>query len=601
MCGAAVADHGPVGSRKSEALARRYVALLRATGAAPSDTIVASATPAGAADLAARIAQLLEPLEREAFAHAPFAGTTLDAPAFAIVAEGALAAGLAPDLEWLEPYEAAEIFERAAAPLFSAEWADYLGADIDPEISGLRAPDRFAAAVLRLIVKLRDAGIGPEAMLSQALRAATTFYAQAAQPRRTRLAVGDEGRLPRLAAGRRHRARAAAAARDRLGQDRCQALSFLSRRAGAQRLFGARPTRWPRARASSPKRRSLAAAYASACASRSSTTSTICRSASCGCCKRSSARKLERVSFAGTLDRRSAPSPALRAGGDLRARRDDGRARRRAPRRPPRPEVLALPRPRRRDPHSRDAHRGPAWRPERRPRVSRSSIAAHVASGSTRKRCSLATSRSRCTVTSTCCTAPTSATPWPCCGRPSTPTGTSGCCARCSCPSSASTMPRSPRLCGEPASPQRCFFDLPAAPSVGERRWDRRRDVRWERTCCAASAMPTSVRRARERVVVFRGRRARWAADARAAGIAAGPGAAHRRRPLCRPAGRDARVVRAPGRFAGRAVGALGALRAAPCPMLRSRTPWPCSSGSLTPRAGRRSPNPSAAASSSAL
>jgi superfamily I DNA/RNA helicase len=169
---------GPVASGKSDALAQRYTALLAASGAEPQATLVASSHPDGARDLAARIAARLEDAGRAAFERAPFAGVTLDAPAFAIVAEGALAGGLAPDITLLDPDEAEEIFERAAAPLFSAEWAEYLGADIDPEISGLRTPDRFAAAVLRLVVKLRDAGISPETMLSQALRGATMFYAK---------------------------------------------------------------------------------------------------------------------------------------------------------------------------------------------------------------------------------------------------------------------------------------------------------------------------------------------------------------------------------------------------------------------------------------
>jgi len=167
---------GPVGSGKSDALAQRYAALLAANGIAPDATVVASSHPDGARDLAARIASRLDGATQAAFANAPFAGITLDALAFAIVADGALAGGLAPDIERLEPDEIEEIFERAAAPLFSAEWAEYLGADIDPEISGLRTPDRFASTVLRLIVKLRDAGISPDTMLVQALRGASAFY-----------------------------------------------------------------------------------------------------------------------------------------------------------------------------------------------------------------------------------------------------------------------------------------------------------------------------------------------------------------------------------------------------------------------------------------
>jgi superfamily I DNA/RNA helicase len=168
---------GNAGSGKTHALAARYVALL-ARGGVPIDaTLVAGANAESARHLADRIAARLEPAARTAFADAPFTGITLDDLAFAIVADGALTGGLAPDIERLDADEAAAIFERAAAPLFSASWADYLGTDIDPEISGLRTPDRFADAVLRLITKLHDAGIGPEQMLQLAQRGANTFYA----------------------------------------------------------------------------------------------------------------------------------------------------------------------------------------------------------------------------------------------------------------------------------------------------------------------------------------------------------------------------------------------------------------------------------------
>ena len=167
---------GPVGSGKSDARAQGFASLLTACDIAPEATLVASSHSDGARELAARIARRLDGATQAAFAYAPFVGITLDALAFAIVTDGALAGGLAPDIERLEPDEIEEIFERAAAPLFSAEWAEYLGADIDPEISGLRTPDRFASAVLRLIVKLRDAGISPDTMLAHALRGASAFY-----------------------------------------------------------------------------------------------------------------------------------------------------------------------------------------------------------------------------------------------------------------------------------------------------------------------------------------------------------------------------------------------------------------------------------------
>ena len=168
---------GAIGSGKTNALAARYAALVNRSGVPFDATLVAAAGADGARDLAARIQARLDPAAGQAFANAPFAGITLADLAFAIVADGRLAGGLTPDIERLEPYEAAAIFERAAAPLFSAEWAEYLGSDIDPEISGLRTPDRFADAVSRLIAKLRDAGIDPETMLQLAQRGANAFYA----------------------------------------------------------------------------------------------------------------------------------------------------------------------------------------------------------------------------------------------------------------------------------------------------------------------------------------------------------------------------------------------------------------------------------------
>lgn len=163
-------------SGKTEALARRASALLERDTVVADGAIVAAASPAAARALAARLAAHVDDATRAALASAPFVGATLETLAFAIVRDGAIAGGLAPDLERVDPYEAEEIFGRAAAPLFSAEWADYLGADVDPEISGLRAPGRFATAVLRLIVKLRDAAIGPDELLTRSQRGATAWY-----------------------------------------------------------------------------------------------------------------------------------------------------------------------------------------------------------------------------------------------------------------------------------------------------------------------------------------------------------------------------------------------------------------------------------------
>ena len=159
---------GPPASGKTEALVRRFTALVAADPTLGEGAIVTAAREEGARALAARIAQATGVAVR---------GTTLDALALELLRAHPLETELALDLELIDPLEAEEIFERAAAPLFSAEWSDWLGADVDPEIAGLRTPERFADAALRLIRKLRDAGIDDAAFLAIAQRGATTFYA----------------------------------------------------------------------------------------------------------------------------------------------------------------------------------------------------------------------------------------------------------------------------------------------------------------------------------------------------------------------------------------------------------------------------------------
>ena len=170
---------GHAASGKTETLARRYVALLaRDPSLTIGATLVTAPRGESAAALAARIDALL-PAARavERGRQGRYLGVRLDRLAFDMLAEHATLTNLAYDLEAIGEYDAQEIFERAIAPLFSADWNDYLGPDIDPEIPGLRAPDRFAVAVLRLIRKLRDAHMSPDAFLAAALRGATAFYA----------------------------------------------------------------------------------------------------------------------------------------------------------------------------------------------------------------------------------------------------------------------------------------------------------------------------------------------------------------------------------------------------------------------------------------
>jgi superfamily I DNA/RNA helicase len=163
-----LAFSGPATSGKTEALVRRFTALVAADPSLAEAAIVTAARDDGARALAARIG---------AASGIAVRGATLDTLALELLRAHPLETGLALDLELVDPLDAEEIFERAAAPLFSAEWSDWLGTDVDPEIAGLRTPDRFADAALRLIRKLRDAGIDDEAFLAVTQRGATTFYA----------------------------------------------------------------------------------------------------------------------------------------------------------------------------------------------------------------------------------------------------------------------------------------------------------------------------------------------------------------------------------------------------------------------------------------
>ena len=166
---------GGAASGKTDVLAARYIALLaRDATLSIGATIVSAAQAEGAAALAARIDAILPPARAaERAREGRYFGRSLEHLAFDMLADHATLTGLAYDLEAIEAYDAEEIFERAIAPLFSADWNEFLGPDIDPEIPGLRAPDRFSIAVLRLIRKLRAAHITPEAFLTAALRGAT--------------------------------------------------------------------------------------------------------------------------------------------------------------------------------------------------------------------------------------------------------------------------------------------------------------------------------------------------------------------------------------------------------------------------------------------
>ncbi|HVN69025.1 MAG TPA: 3'-5' exonuclease [Candidatus Binatia bacterium] len=77
----------------------------------------------------------------------------------------------------VDDVEAALLFERASLPLFAMEWEEFAQHQLDPEIPGLRSPERFLQSAFRLIRRLRDANVEPALFLSRALAGATDFYA----------------------------------------------------------------------------------------------------------------------------------------------------------------------------------------------------------------------------------------------------------------------------------------------------------------------------------------------------------------------------------------------------------------------------------------
>lgn len=80
--------------------------------------------------------------------------------------------------EQIDDVAAAMLFAHAAKPLLGLEWREIIEAEVDPEVPGLRAPERFLDAAFRLFCKLRDARISPEQFLESSLRGAMQFYAK---------------------------------------------------------------------------------------------------------------------------------------------------------------------------------------------------------------------------------------------------------------------------------------------------------------------------------------------------------------------------------------------------------------------------------------
>ncbi|GAC1356573.1 MAG: hypothetical protein NVSMB31_17210 [Vulcanimicrobiaceae bacterium] len=102
---------------------------------------------------------------------------TLERLGFCVL-EKALQINGSSAIELIDDVDASIVFARAADPLFLMQWAEFVEAQIDPEVPGLRSPQRFLEAAFRLISKLRDAQMEPGAFLETALKGASQFYAQ---------------------------------------------------------------------------------------------------------------------------------------------------------------------------------------------------------------------------------------------------------------------------------------------------------------------------------------------------------------------------------------------------------------------------------------
>ena len=161
---ASLALVGPAGTGKSIALVRRAERIAAETPArrvlltAPSD------------DGVARLRSMA------AGSTANLACESLGDVAFAILREARAGDGLPGSIDAIDEVRASRHFERAGAALFALDWTEFVSAEIDPEITGLRAPERFSAAAFRLIRKLRAALISPEEFRTSGLRGAAEFY-----------------------------------------------------------------------------------------------------------------------------------------------------------------------------------------------------------------------------------------------------------------------------------------------------------------------------------------------------------------------------------------------------------------------------------------
>jgi superfamily I DNA/RNA helicase len=150
---------GPAGTGKTLALLERLRRALATAG--PDDRVwLTTPNPAGNADLRRRLGAAADP---RIMCASP------SELALSLLRETNPAATIADDVF------AAVAFETAAADIVDEAWTQ--GDDLDPEVSGIRSPQRFRAQAFRLFRKLRANGIEAEAFEAMCRRGLTQFYA----------------------------------------------------------------------------------------------------------------------------------------------------------------------------------------------------------------------------------------------------------------------------------------------------------------------------------------------------------------------------------------------------------------------------------------
>jgi superfamily I DNA/RNA helicase len=76
----------------------------------------------------------------------------------------------------IDDVDAELLFAESSQSLLSLNWEEIASGALDPEVPGLRAPERFLGSAFRLIRKLRDGAVEPQQFLERSLAGATEFY-----------------------------------------------------------------------------------------------------------------------------------------------------------------------------------------------------------------------------------------------------------------------------------------------------------------------------------------------------------------------------------------------------------------------------------------